>query len=432
MCGPCNRPQILDVASRQQEAQAAITVVAEKLLERVCGGIGAVAVVSLPPLADNDDAAHAGGAGGGGVGPTSGLIYREPLIHVATAADATRGSLRSLLSDAVFELQRESIADHVSRKLGAGSPGSMRSLLPCGSFGQTPGSASASALGPFARARASNMSDDALPENTQNLSGLPPGRSLGPAASFAAARIRGSQGNLLQMSSSGYSAYNAAAAGAGAGRPASRTAGPQVSSLGHLWEVSNAEVATLSDEDPGMHMGSFADWRTGTAGSADTAGSKASAVPFMATSCLVGAASDQPLFCLVVQPRGSYRAEVLDIAADLKAVLTDIREREKRMRSEAARRAEEEAGSRQRRFLALMSHELRTPLNAVIALSSLALEEGKLEPAIAEYIQNVTLSGQALQWVITQVRSREADVQALRAIHRASAACCCGAGAHGY
>lgn len=36
-----------------------------------------------------------------------------------------------------------------------------------------------------------------------------------------------------------------------------------------------------------------------------------------------------------------------------------------------------------------MSHELRTPMNAVIALSSLALEEGRLEPEIEEYIKGV-------------------------------------------
>lgn len=37
----------------------------------------------------------------------------------------------------------------------------------------------------------------------------------------------------------------------------------------------------------------------------------------------------------------------------------------------------------------MASPQLRTPMNAVIALSSLALEEGRLEPEIEEYIKGV-------------------------------------------
>lgn len=410
---------------------------AEKLFQHLCdGGGGAVAVVSLPPIAgeDHDAPSAAAAAASGGVA----LPSREPVVHVVCSSEVARINLKAALADAACELQREAAAD----------------LAPACARGGS-GGAGGGPISPFSGGRAQGGSN-----------------GLGPAASLVAARIHGSHGNLFRMGSTNSSLR------------ASGPAGAAPTSLSHLWGLRRADnVVAVSDEDPEKHVGSFADWRLGAV---DAAGKEA---PCMATGCLVGAEA-QPLFCLVVQPRIALasRAEVADIATDLRAVLTDIRDREKRLRAEAMRRADEEAAARQRRFLALMSHGERvsravpvrsgvslknrsacfslsgshaslslpcnapafrraearpptasppapppppslnllrhcqpltpappppslspidldrTPLNAVIALSSLAIEEGHLEPDIEQYIRDVTLSGQALQWVITQAR----------------------------
>lgn len=78
--------------------------------------------------------------------------------------------------------------------------------------------------------------------------------------------------------------------------------------------------------------------------------------------------------------------------------------------------------------------QLRTPLHAIIALSSLALEEGHLEPSVEDFIRGISTASSTLLWVINQARSSDpseaasAPTLVLAALHSHNdrrLACCC-------
>jgi signal transduction histidine kinase len=89
----------------------------------------------------------------------------------------------------------------------------------------------------------------------------------------------------------------------------------------------------------------------------------------------------------------------------LLAMVENITERKQADELRIAKEAAEAASRAKSEFLANMSHELRTPLNAIIGFSDMLQQQyyGSLNSKQAEYVQDITTSGQYLLSVINDI-----------------------------